>query len=442
MAVKTIEEKMESVSSLVAGIQSRYEEKTASYDKRIADSDTAIQKMSEDFASLSESIQTQKQEMKSLEEQNRELALALARGAGSEKGEEAEMSDEVKDMYAQAIREVKGTYALNRNVMSEIVSAHVSQKFGHMSASKQDVLVKSILAEGSSPAGGMWCPVPVDSRIRKRVWETSPMRQLASVMNVNTTAMTFALDDEDMVLQARGEVDAVENTDTPQFGEVRIDVHEISAKPKATLQVLEDSTLNLEAWLAGKVANRIARQQNSAFINGDGIKKARGILNYADAGINTYKRNALGTAETAGALTIAGDDLIDLQSNLLEDFQSGAVWLMHRLIWAQVVKLKDLSGQYLLNPAVLFNGAVPQLLGAPVRLAGDMPSPVAGSLVAGTNYICYGDFQEGYTILDRLGINVIMDNITESGFVNWYFRTRYGGGVTNFQAIKRLKARA
>jgi HK97 family phage major capsid protein len=268
------------------------------------------------------------------------------------------------------------------------------------------------------------------------------MRQLASVMNVNTTAMTFALDDEDMVLQARGEVDAVTQTDTPEFGEVRIDVHEISAKPKATLQVLEDSTLNLEAWLSGKVASRIARQQNAAFINGDGIKKARGILDYADTGVNTYKRNALGTAETAGSLVLAGDDLIDLQSNLLEDYQPGATWLMHRLIWAKIVKLKDNEGRYLLDPLMLFNGATPQLLGAPVRMAGDMPAPTAGALVAGTNYVCYGDFSEGYTILDRLGINVIMDNVTQSGFVNWYFRTRYGGGVTNFQAIKRLKAKA
>ena len=63
-----------------------------------------------------------------------------------------------------------------------------------------------------------------------------------------------------------------------------------------------------------------------------------------------------------------------------------------------------------------------------------------GDLTSGTTYVAYGDFREGYTILDRLGINVIMDNITESGFVKWFFRTRYAGGCTNFQAFKRLKA--
>lgn len=285
----------------------------------------------------------------------------------------------------------------------------------------------------------MWCPVPMDSRIRRRMFETSPMRQVAEVMNVNTRAVDFALDDEEIETVKSGEVDSRDNTDTPEFGSVEIGVNELYAKPKATLNLLEDNTINLESWLAGKVSRKIARDQNKAFIVGTGVKEARGILNYDDADVEIYEREKIGTLDAANSLAIDGDDLIDLQSHLLEEYQSNASWMMHRLVWAKVIKLKDIDGQYLLNPAILFAGAEPQLLGSVVRMAGDMPKPVSSAFVAGQLSVIYGDFREGYTILDRLGINVIRDNITKSGFVLWYFRTRYGGGCTNFQAIKRLK---
>lgn len=447
---KTVEEKIGEVTELVTLIQTEHTEKSKLYGEEGAKQDESILKMETKVGELTESIQKETDELKAREEETKkqieELTLAVARGAGEGKTikpEDMEMSDEVKAMYAIALREAKGTYQIDKEVALSIVSDHVKGTFSHMPSEKQDVLIKSILAEGSSPAGGMWAPVPIDSRIRTRVFETSPLRQMAEVINVNTQAMTFALDDEELIVVKAGEVDVRNETGTPEFGEVRIDTHELFAKPKATLQILEDSTMNLESWLSGKVASKMSRSQNAAFINGDGIKQATGILNYADTDYEVYARNKLGTGETAVAITIDGDDLIDLQSHLLEDFQSNAAWVMHRLIWAKVIKLKDQDGQYLLNPAILFQGASPQLLGAQVRMAGDMPKPTsAGVLVAGTIYVAYGDFREGYTILDRLGINVIMDNITQSGFVKWYFRTRYGAGCTNFQAIKRLKASA
>lgn len=448
---KELEKKIGEVTKLVVEIQTAATEKSKLYGEEDVKRDESIVKMETKVGELTESIQKESEANKAAKEasekQISELTLAIARSAGqgtkSVKPEDAEMSDDVKSMFQTAIRQSKGTYSVDRAVAESIITDHVKGTFTHMTHENQDVLIKSILAEGSSSAGGMWCPVPIDARIRMRVFETSPLRQLAEVINVNTQAMTFALDDEELLVVEAGEVDTRNETETPEFGEVQINTAELYAKPKATLQVLEDSTLNLESWLSGKVARKFARSQNAAFINGTGIKSAKGILTYANTGYEIYARDKIGTGDTATSLTISGDDLIDLQSHLLEDYQSNAAWMMHRLIWAKVIKLKDQEGQYLLNPAILFQGATPQLLGAQVKMAGDMPKPDGvGALTSGLTYVAYGDFREGYTILDRLGINVIRDNITESGFVKWYFRTRYGGGVTNFQAFKRLQAKA
>lgn len=436
-------EQIEALKTVVTGIQTEYTEKSDKYGKDIADNDTSIKAMQEKFGTLSEDIQKLNDEKAASDKEVKDLQLVVARGQ-TKVGEDGEipMSDEVKAAYADSVRIDKTAVNINKSVFIETVTEHVKHSFGHLTEESKDLLVKSIMAEGSQPSGGMFAPVPVDARIRNRVFETSPMRQMAEVINVNTLAMEFALNDEEIETAKAQEVTTRNPTGAIEFGKVRIPTSELYANPKATLQILEDSTVNIEGMLSGKVARKIARDQNKAFIVGDGNEEAKGILTYDDADVEVYERFKIGTMETAGSLTLAGDDLIDVQSHLLEEYQTNASWMMNRLIWAIITKLKDDEGQYLLNPAILFSGTTLQLLGATVRMAGDMPKPVAGTLVGGTNYIAYGDFREAYTILDRLGINVIMDNITQKGFVNWFFRTRYGGGVTNFQAFKRLKAKS
>ena len=64
----------------------------------------------------------------------------------------------------------------------------------------------------------------------------------------------------------------------------------------------------------------------------------------------------------------------------------------------------------------------------------DMPQIAANAFP-----VAFGDFEETYTIVDRLGISVIRDNITSPGFVKYNMRKRVGGGVVNFESMKLLK---
>ncbi len=439
---KELDEKIEGFKKSLTDFQTEHKEAVATLGAKGAEAEEKFVKMEEDLGKATEEIQTISDSLKAEADRLKELELKLARGLakhGKDEGEELVSAPEVKEALVDAIR--RKNFEAPREAVEQNFKEHIDYYFGHLVESKKEVLLKNLMAEGSESAGGMWCPVPMDSRIRRRMFETSPVRQVAEVLNVNTQAVEFALDDEEAETAETGEINVRTQTDTPEFGKVRIDVHELYAYPKATLQLLEDNVINLEQWLSGKVGRKFTRDQNKAFVVGDGGKEAKGFLTYEDAGIETYERFKLGTMDTATAVTLGANDLIDLQSHLLEEYQGNAAWMMHRLIWAKVMKLTDNEGQYLLNPRVLFEGASPQLLGASVRMAGDMPKPQAnGTLTSGQFLVTYGDFREGYTILDRIGINVIRDNITQPGFVKWNFRTRYGGGCTNFQALKRLKA--
>jgi HK97 family phage major capsid protein len=180
---------------------------------------------------------------------------------------------------------------------------------------------------------------------------------------------------------------------------------------------------------------RFARQEATAFVSGDAVKKPRGILDYDSwTTAGQYERDAIEHRDTATVATLAGDDLIDLQSDLLEAYQGNATWLVHRKIWAEIMQLKDSDNQYLLNPMMLFSGVQMQLLGRPVRFAGDMDS----TLGEGNSIAIYGDFREGYTVVDRIGIRVLRDPYTQKQYVKFYTTKRVGGAVTNYQALKVL----
>ena len=69
-----------------------------------------------------------------------------------------------------------------------------------------------------------------------------------------------------------------------------------------------------------------------------------------------------------------------------------------------------------------------------MALAEDMPAMASNSLS-----VSFGNFEEGYTIVDRIGLQVLRDPYTAAPFVKFRCSKRVGGDVVNFEAIKVLK---
>ena len=197
-----------------------------------------------------------------------------------------------------------------------------------------------------------------------------------------------------------------------------------------TTEMIEDSYLDVEAWLASKVADKFARTQNSAFVTGDGVGKPRGFLTYAAQSTGgTYERGALHQVAMGAAAALTADGLIEVQNALKEDYQAGAVFGMKRATFGAALKLKG-NDNYFFSPVMLRDGqASIQLLGKPVVFMDDMPAVAANALS-----IIYADFRRFYTVLDRVGLQVLRDPYTNKGFVTYYTTQRVGGDVTSFDA--------
>lgn len=292
-----------------------------------------------------------------------------------------------------------------------------------------EALESKSLSVGSNQDGGYFVTQEISDTVARRIYESSPMRQLAMVQTISSDALDVIEDAGDADAAWASETAARIDTATPTIGKHTISVHEMYAQPKATQKLLDDAAINVESWIAEKVADKFARMEANGFIAGTGIGQPKGILSYADGtGFGQIERINSGSN---GAVT--ADGLIALFYSLKEDYARGATFLMNRSVLQSVRLLKEATtDQYLWQPG-LAAGAPDTLLGVPVAQAADMP-------IASTDGLCVAlaDFKQAYLIVDRIGLRILRDPFTDKPFVKFYTTRRVGGEVVNTDAIKLM----
>jgi HK97 family phage major capsid protein len=304
--------------------------------------------------------------------------------------------------------------------------------------SETDGLEIRAMSTDNNLDGGYLVRPSFSNMIVTRIFETSPMRQLANVESTGSKSVEMLIDDQEAGARWAGEGASEGETDTPQLALKEIAAHKIEADPRASSEQIQDSYLNVENWLGGKVADKFGRTQNTAFLIGNGVAKPRGLLTYAAwASTGVYERNKIEQVNSGSGTTVTADGLIDLQNSLKEGYQGNATFAMKRATFGEVLKLKG-SDAFYFSPTLLRDGqSALQLLGKNVVFMDDVPAVGAGLLS-----VVYGDFRTAYTIIDRVGIQVIRDIYTNKGFITFYTTQRVGGDVTNFDAIKIGKCAA
>jgi HK97 family phage major capsid protein len=298
-------------------------------------------------------------------------------------------------------------------------------------------LEEKALSAGSNPDGGYLVPVQIEQRIHSVARDRSNIRAIADVQTISGGSLDIFLDPDDIDSAWVGETQDRPETTSPKLKRISIVAHEIYAMPKATQTLLDDSAVNIEEWLSERVRDRFDRIENGAFVNGNGVARPMGFLQYPKVTEASWAWGSLGYIATGGAtLGSDADDLIDMLYTLKSDYRANASWVMNSTTAGAVRKMKDAEDRYIWQQS-LVAGQPNMLLGYPVVIAEDMPDVADGAYP-----IAFGDFRRGYTIVDRIGVRVLRDPYTAKPFVMFYTTKRVGGGVTNFDAIKLLKTAA
>lgn len=287
----------------------------------------------------------------------------------------------------------------------------------------------------TSDAGFLAAPT-VAVQVQEALNVTASLRRVANVVQVESATFEMLVDMGDIAHGWATETGTQAETGTPTVQRVVIPVHELSAMPKASQRLLDDGAFDVETWLAGRIAEKFARAEATAFISGDGVNKPRGFLTHARAANATANNVQIGTIPSGATGDFAAANpanaLIDLVYALAAQYRANASFVMNSKTAAAVRKMRDTDGRFLWADS-LSMGQPPQLLGYPVLLCEDMPDIANGSAS-----IAFGDFKSAYTIVERPDLRVLRDPFSAKPHVLFYATKRVGGGVTDARAIKLM----
>ena len=285
--------------------------------------------------------------------------------------------------------------------------------------------------------GGYLVDPQTADTIRSVLRSTASIRMIANVVNVDATSYDVLIDTSDIGAGWATETAATGETGTPTIERITIPLHELSALPKASQRLLDDSAFDIENWLASRIADKFARSEAMAFISGDGIDKPTGFLTYNSAAAGSEVWGELGhvvTGTDAGFDPVdPADAIVDLVYALGAQYRANASFVMNSKTAGQVRKLKDGDGRFLWSDG-LAAGEPARLMGYPVLIAEDMPDIASWSPA-----IAFGDFAAGYTVAERPDLRILRDPFSAKPHVLFYATKRVGGDVSDFAAIKLLK---
>jgi len=293
------------------------------------------------------------------------------------------------------------------------------------------------LSTAVSADGGFLVDPQTAAQITSVLRGASSIRAIANVVQVESTAYDVLVDQTDIGAGWADETTATSETGTPQIDRISIPLHELSALPKASQRLLDDSAFDVEGWLAGRIADKFSRAESLSFISGDGVDKPTGFLTHTTVAEGSWTWGNLGYVATGAAGDFAAvdqaDAIVDLVYALNAQYRANASFVMNSKTAGAVRKMKDVDGRFLWSDG-LAAGEPARLMGYPVLIAEDMPDIAADAMA-----IAFGDFGAGYTVAERPDLRILRDPFSAKPHVLFYATKRVGGDVSDFAAIKLLK---
>lgn len=286
----------------------------------------------------------------------------------------------------------------------ERAAQHAAAFRAYLMGGEQDLSPehRSILREmraqavGTDAAGGYTVPEGFSNQLEESMLAFGGMREAANVFStasgndlpwptVNDTAQKGAILAENT---AASEQDFT-------FASVIFGAYKYSSKlVKVSVELLQDSAFDLNAFLARNLGTRIARITNEHFTTGTGTAQPNGVVTAA----------SLGKAGTTGqTTTVIYDDLVDLQHSVDPAYRRGAIWMLADSSVKVIKKLKDADNRPLWSAGLAVREP-DTILGVRYVINQDVPA-----MAASAKSILFGDFSK-YMIRDVLGVQVLRLN--------------------------------
>jgi HK97 family phage major capsid protein len=281
------------------------------------------------------------------------------------------------------------------------------------------------LFEGNDVQGGYLNFPQFSTEVIRYLTLFSPVRQVARINQTANSSLILPVRGSITNALWEGEISTATESD-PAWLQEQIPVHELRTYCDISQRLLEDSAVDVVAEVNLAMGEDFGKKENASFVSGSGTDQPEGFMVNADVGY----------VASGDANLLTADGLINLFFGLPAAYRNAGTWVMNgQTIGAVRALVTSGTGRPLwvdsLSPS---NPAT--LLGRPVVEFPDMPAIAANSYP-----IAFGDWQNAYRIVDRIGLTVLRDPFSQAanGIVRFHARRRVGGYTVKAEALKKLK---
>lgn len=369
---------------------------------------------------------------KALEEQRTELLLEMTNIVEGAKAEIRTLTDQEETRYEEIKKEIskidKTLQVIEeQRTFNNIIPAKKSASEEGLELEERAFVnyIRGVvetratnLAVGDN---GAVIPKTIAQKIIKKVYDISPIYQLATRYNVKGDLAIPYYDESSSAITTAY---ATEFTDlessSGKFLNIELKGYLAGALTKVSKSLLNNSNFDLISFVITAMAESIARFIEKELLKGSPSKIT---------GLSTVKQKV--TAASATAVT--ADELIDVQEMVPDVYQAGAIWIMNKSTRSAIRKLKDNDGNYLLNKDVSAKWGY-TLLGKDVYTSENMDA-----IASEKTSIYYGDMSGlAVKLSEDINIEVLREKYATQhaiGVVGW---VELDSKIENEQKISAL----
>lgn len=285
--------------------------------------------------------------------------------------------------------------------------------------------------------GGYLAPMTWVAQMIKFLDDEVFIRQLATVLPPTTAksvgAVSYDTDPGDADWTPEVPASDTSEDDAMRFGGRELVPHGLSKLIKASLKLVRSSSINIDSFVAERMAYKFAVPEEKAFIDGDGVNKPLGVFTSHADGVTTSQ-----DVRSSSTTDFTADDLISCLFDLKDGYVNKATWLASREFRRRCRKLKDGEGRYLLTENAN-GGLITTLLDRPLRVSEFAPATYTAS-----KYVAVvGDFSN-YWIQDALGVEIqtLLELFRLKQQIGWIGSKETDGMPVLAEAFRRLQLKA
>lgn len=252
-------------------------------------------------------------------------------------------------------------------------------------------------AVGTNTAGGYTVETDVAADVIQRLKAYGGVRNVATLLpTAQGNPILYPTTDD---TANSGELLAEAATAATQdvtFGAVTIGAYKWSSKVvPVSIELLQDSAVDIEGLILGLISTRLGRVQNTYFTTGTGTAQPLGVATAAASGGSKV-------GATGQTTSVTYDDLVDVEHSVDPAYRQRGTcgWMFNDSTLKVMKKLKDTMNRPLWRPAVT-GGDAADILGYRYDVNQDMPT-----MAANAKSIIFGDFSR-YIVRDVMQVTMM-----------------------------------